>query len=194
MVDYRNILRLQSQGHSQREIERELYCSRHTISEVLIRAKAAGIAWPLEDDVTNEDIQAILFPGKYAYSSPYTVPDYAYIHRELAKNGVTLTLRQGSQRGRRSVFVYPVLREVPPLGAGGEGHHAHHAQARGRHAGGLGRRSAWKCQVLCSLKTHKNQFGIGTEQLDRYLSSFCAVREGRKFSRRGLCRAGSVVA
>ena len=25
MVDYRNILRLQSQGHSQREIERELY-------------------------------------------------------------------------------------------------------------------------------------------------------------------------
>ena len=54
--------------------------------------------------------------------------------------------------------------------------------------------SIWKCQVLCSLKTHKNQFGIGTEQLDRYLSSFCAVREGRKFSRRGLCRAGSVVA
>ena len=51
MVDYRNILRLQSQGYSQREIERELYCSRHTISEVLIRAKAAGIAWPLEDDV-----------------------------------------------------------------------------------------------------------------------------------------------
>ena len=44
MVDYRNILRLQSQGHSQREIERELYCSRHTISEVLIRAKSAGIA------------------------------------------------------------------------------------------------------------------------------------------------------
>ena len=43
MVDYRNILRLQSQGHSQREIERELYCSRHTISEVVIRAKAAGI-------------------------------------------------------------------------------------------------------------------------------------------------------
>ena len=92
MVDYRNILRLQSQGHSQREIERELYCSRHTISEVLIRAKSAGIAWPLEDDVTNEDIQAILFPGKYAYASPYTVPDYAYMHRELAKNGVTLTL------------------------------------------------------------------------------------------------------
>ena len=66
MVDYRNILRLQSQGHSPREIERELYCSRHTISEVLIRAKAAGILWPLEDDITNEDIHTILFPGKYA--------------------------------------------------------------------------------------------------------------------------------
>ena len=66
--------------------------------------------------------------------------------------------------------------------------------AHGIAPGALAVGIVWKCQVLCSLKTHKNQFGIGTEQLDRYLSSFCAVREGRKFSRRGLCRAGSVVA
>jgi hypothetical protein len=57
MVDYRSILRLHSQGNSQREIERELNSSRHTISEVLVQAKAAGITWPLDDDVTNEDIQ-----------------------------------------------------------------------------------------------------------------------------------------
>lgn len=82
MFDYRNILRLHSQGHSQREIARELCSSRHTISEVLSGQKAAGIVWPLENDVTNEDIQAILFPGKYAYASPYTVPDYAYMHRD----------------------------------------------------------------------------------------------------------------
>lgn len=113
MVDNRNILRLQSQGHSQREIERELYCSRHTISEVLIRAKTAGIAWTLEDDVTNEDIPAILFPGKYTYASPYTVPDYAYIHMELAKNGVTdatvgRILHQSAQQWQRSVFLHSV--------------------------------------------------------------------------------------
>ena len=48
MVDYRNILRLHSQGNSQREIEREVNSSRHTISEVLIQAEAAGITWPLD--------------------------------------------------------------------------------------------------------------------------------------------------
>ncbi len=92
MVDYRSILRLHSQGNSQREIARELFCSRHTISDVLIQAMAAGITWPLDDDISNEDIQEILFPGKYAYASLYTVPDYAFMHKELAKNGVTLTL------------------------------------------------------------------------------------------------------
>ena len=92
MTDYRNILRLHSQGHSQRSMERELNCSRHTISEVLVQAATAGLTWPLEDDVTNEDIQETLFPGRYAYASPYTVPDYQYIHEELAKKGVTLTL------------------------------------------------------------------------------------------------------
>lgn len=92
MIDYRNILRLHSQGNSQREIERELCCSRHTISNVLIQAEAAGIAWPLDDDVTNENIQEILFPEKYKNASPYTMPDFQWIHKELAKKGVTLTL------------------------------------------------------------------------------------------------------
>ena len=55
MIDYQNILRLHNEGHSQREIERELYCSRHTISDVLNKVKATGISWPLGDDVTNEN-------------------------------------------------------------------------------------------------------------------------------------------
>ena len=92
MVDYREILRLRSLGDSIRTIARSVCSGRDTVSEVLKAAEAAGIVWPLEDDVTNEDIQAVLFSGKYAHSSPYTVPDYAYIHRELAKHGVTLTL------------------------------------------------------------------------------------------------------
>ena len=63
MVDYREILRLRSLGDSIRNISRSVCSGRDTVSEVLKAAEAAGIAWPLEDDVTNEDIQAILFPG-----------------------------------------------------------------------------------------------------------------------------------
>ena len=92
MANYREILRLHSPGNSQRSIAREVQSSRDTVSDVIKAANAAGIAWPLDDDVTNEDIQDILFPGRDAYASPYTVPDYQWIHAELAKKGVTLTL------------------------------------------------------------------------------------------------------
>ena len=92
MANYREILRLHSLGSSQRSIAREVQSSRDTVAEVIKATAAAGIAWPLDDDVTNEDIQEILYPGKYAYASPYTVPDFQWIHTELAKKGVTLTL------------------------------------------------------------------------------------------------------
>ena len=87
MIDYRKILQLSAEGYGQREIERETFHSRHTISNALTAAQAAGVSWPLDDDVTNEMIQDILFPGKYAYASPYTIPDFQWIHRELARNG-----------------------------------------------------------------------------------------------------------
>lgn len=92
MIDYRNILRLHSEGDSQREIEQEPYCSHHTISDVLNKVKATEISWSLGDDVTNEIIQELLYPGKYALACPYMQPDLAYIHSELAEKGVTLTL------------------------------------------------------------------------------------------------------
>jgi len=95
MIDYREILRLQDLKHSQRSIALETQSSRNTVAAVLIAAKAAGISWPLDDDVTNQELQELLFPGKYALASPYTIPDYEWIHRELAKTGVTLTLLWG---------------------------------------------------------------------------------------------------
>lgn len=95
MIDYREILRLDSLRESQRSIALKVQSSRNTVAEVIAVAKAAGVSWPLDADVTNEDIQELLFPGKYALASPYTEPDYEWIHRELAKPGVTLTLLWG---------------------------------------------------------------------------------------------------
>ena len=92
MIDYREILRLQDLGDSQRSIALKVQSSRNTVSAVIIAAKAAGVSWPLDGDVTNDDISEILFPGKYAAASPYAEPDYEWIHRELARMGVTLTL------------------------------------------------------------------------------------------------------
>ena len=59
---------------------------------MLETAHAKGIEWPLEGDVSNEDLQGILSPEKYASTSGCMEPDYERIHAELAKKGVTLTL------------------------------------------------------------------------------------------------------
>jgi len=91
MTKYREILRLHSQGISSRDIAASLACSRNTIRAVITRAAAEGIAWPLEDHMTERVLQQTLF-GKLSKSQEYKMPDLEFIHQELAKNGVTLTL------------------------------------------------------------------------------------------------------
>ncbi len=92
MVNYKEILRLASEGTSQRQIAVSVGHSRDTVSEFLDAAKKHNLTWPLEESVTNEQIEAMLFPERYSAVSMYLEPDYAYIHAELAKRGVTLTL------------------------------------------------------------------------------------------------------
>ena len=91
MTKYREILRLNSMGLSQRSIASSLQCSRNTVSEVLRRANEKDVSWPLPDDVAEADLQYLLFPEKNQASSR-KIPDCEYIHRELAKSGVTLSL------------------------------------------------------------------------------------------------------
>ena len=92
MVNYKEILRLSHEGYSQRQLESSLHCSRHTIREVLTAAKANGITYSLDDSFSNEQLEAILFPNRYASDNAYLTPDFAYIHKKLAKPKVTLTL------------------------------------------------------------------------------------------------------
>ena len=55
-------------------------------------ARLKGIEWPLEETVSNEMLMSILFPDKYESSNCFLEPDYEFIHKELAKPGVTMTL------------------------------------------------------------------------------------------------------
>lgn len=91
-VDYREILRLDSLHYSRKRISISIGSSHHTVKDVLDTATQKGITWPLDNDVTNAELEALLFPDKRKTESIYAELDYAYIHRELAKTGVTLTL------------------------------------------------------------------------------------------------------
>ena len=85
-------------GQSQRTIRSSARCSDNTVRTVLEEASQKGIQWPLDDDITNTDLERMLFPDKYNSVCLYVEPDYPYIHRELAKRGVTLTLLREEYR------------------------------------------------------------------------------------------------
>jgi transposase len=91
MTSYREILRLNVQGISQRSIAKSCGCSRNTVSSVLTQAQQRKIEWSGIHDLTDGDLHNILFPDKI---QPYLrkTPDCEYIHREMAKSGVTLSL------------------------------------------------------------------------------------------------------
>jgi transposase len=88
MTKYREILRLHSQGISNRDIAVSLECSRNTVRSVLERAKETEVHWPLPDSMSDRVVEETLF-GKRPLSRKCKIPDFEYIHQELAKSGVT---------------------------------------------------------------------------------------------------------
>lgn len=91
MTNYREILRLHSQGISQRSIAASCACSRNTVAKVLRRADEMDISWPLEKNLSDGELHELFFP-ETAVPSLRKHPDYEAIHKEMAKSGVTLTL------------------------------------------------------------------------------------------------------
>jgi len=75
MTNYREILRLHSQGISQRSIALSCKCSRNTVSSVVKRATLNKIFWPLPESVSDNELAKQLFPEKAISSnSAYYTP------------------------------------------------------------------------------------------------------------------------
>jgi transposase len=91
MVNYREILRLRSLEYTQRQIAASVRSSRNTVSEIFILADEHSLTWPIEPAITNQALQSLFFPERISQSNRKE-PNYQYIHNELAKDGVTLTL------------------------------------------------------------------------------------------------------
>ncbi|MCQ5105882.1 hypothetical protein NE553_15465, partial [Eggerthella lenta] len=64
MVKYREILRLHAMGVSIRNIAFSCRCSTATIRAVTGRAKAAGIEWPLPEEMGDRAIREVIYPPK----------------------------------------------------------------------------------------------------------------------------------
>jgi len=91
MTNYREILRLYSQGISQRSIAASCACSRNTVAKVLNRAQELDVGWPLQEGMSDAELRK-LFSPEARITSLRKRPDCEHIHREMAKSGVTLSL------------------------------------------------------------------------------------------------------
>ena len=56
---------------------------------------AAGIAYPDVETKPDDEVYSMLFPGRGERESVYEQPDWARVHRELARVGVTLRILHG---------------------------------------------------------------------------------------------------
>lgn len=91
MVNYREIIRLNSLGHSNKMVAASCGSSRNTVAEVLRLAGEKDLGWPIPDELTNRDIEQILYPCRRS-GTERKMPDFEYMHKELAKPGVTMSL------------------------------------------------------------------------------------------------------
>src|SRR5215211_3247503 len=134
MRSVREILRLRAEGLSDRAIARSTRLARSTVSDYAGRAVAAGLSWPLPEGLTDTALEALLFVrgGPAAGARRKPEPDWASLHRELRRAGVTLMLlwqeyRASAPEGygySRFCELYeawesrlsPVMRQVHPAG------------------------------------------------------------------------------
>lgn len=94
MRKLKDLLRLKFEaGLSQHQIAGALGLSVGVVNKYVQAAKAAGIGWPPPENLSDAQLRRRLFPPGLAPSEPVYAPvDFAVIHQELKRKGVTKQL------------------------------------------------------------------------------------------------------
>jgi transposase len=90
MRPIREILRQkQALGRTHREVARSLGLSLGAISATLARAERSGLQWSAVESLSDSELEARLYPRTVVHR---VLPDFAAVHRERQRIGVTLAL------------------------------------------------------------------------------------------------------
>jgi transposase len=92
MSKIRDVLRFTyEQKLSQRDVAKSCSISRPSVSEYLERAASVGIDWSRDKELSDCELEKKLWGGK-APGEGKALPDWSYIHGEMKKPNVTLSL------------------------------------------------------------------------------------------------------
>jgi len=96
MRKIREVLRLTlAEGLSRRQVGTALHLPPTTVADYVARARRAGLGWPLPDGMDDGALETRLFASAaLPPSHARPLPDWAVVHRELRRKGVTLQLLQ----------------------------------------------------------------------------------------------------
>ena len=92
MRKVREVLRLNHSGLSIRAIARACSIGRESVREYLCRASEAGLSWPLPEELDDQALEQQLFPSVIKIYGKRSCPNWALIHKELRRKGVTRRL------------------------------------------------------------------------------------------------------
>lgn len=87
-----SILRLSAEGVTARQISLNLGVARSTVSECQRRAAQAGIGWPPPAELDEAALERRMYPPSTLCADTRPAVDWAAIHVELKRKGVTLFL------------------------------------------------------------------------------------------------------
>jgi transposase len=90
----REVLRLTAAGFSQRQIAANLNLSHGVVGKYQAAARNAGVTWSGLEQLDDSELSRFLFPTsslkEHSQHAPrYQEPDFAYIHSQLKRKGVT---------------------------------------------------------------------------------------------------------
>ena len=93
MRKIKEILRLHySCKLSNRQIGISCKVSKTTVNDYLARTKAIGVTWPIPENLTDQDLEELLYPKSKKAVSKHEMPNWELLSKELQKKGVTRKL------------------------------------------------------------------------------------------------------
>jgi len=94
MIKFHELMRLKFEAKlTHRQIARSLGIGPGTVSRYVHQILAVGLSWPLPAGLSDADIERRLFPERAVRPrAGKAAPDYATLHHELKRKGVTLAL------------------------------------------------------------------------------------------------------